>query len=158
MKKLFVILLILCPLYNTVAQSHNVELVAQIHDIAKDCSYFEVTEEMFKMLAEDERLKQEEMLKYVEKISFLIFVDCPEDQVNFYDDFIAKGNLKNFKVLMRSKSVSEKFTFFRKNKNGTYEYLLLHNGGLSYIITTLKISTIQELSGIMNMVGELGAG
>lgn len=38
------------------------------------------------------------------------------------------------------------------------EYLSIYDGGLSYIVTSLNVPTLQELSGIMNMVGELGPG
>ena len=95
-------------------------------------------------------------MTYLKKISYLIYVECEDDKKDFYEVSSNNIDLKGFKILMRSKNGDEQFTFYRKRKNEVNEYLLIHNGGLSYIITSLNISTIQELSGIMNMIGELG--
>ena len=158
MKTLIFTTILILSFFVGKAQNTNPALVGRIHEMLKDCSYFEVTEDMFNTLAEDERYQHEEEMAYLKKIKFLIFVECPPDRKMFHDDFISNAELKGFKIMMRSKSAHEQFTFYRKSVNDLKEYLLLHDRGLSYIVTSLNISTINELSGIMNMAGGLGQG
>ena len=158
MKNLMIAALLLSSLTVAKAQNINPELVDSIHKMLNDCSYYEVTEDMFQAVAEDERLQHGEYIKYLEKIRFLIFVECPMDRQGFFDEFVSKADLRGFKVMMRSKSAREQFTFYRQTKNDLNAYLLVHNRGVSYIVTTLKISTLKELSQIVQVAGSIGAG
>ncbi|MDN5211877.1 hypothetical protein QQ020_07435 [Fulvivirgaceae bacterium BMA12] len=158
MKNLIITTLLLFSFSITKAQDTNPELVASIHEMLNDCSYYEVSEEMFKAVAEDERLQGSEYINYLEKIRFLIFVECPMDRKGFFEEFVARADLRGFKVMMRSKSASEQFTFYRQTKGDLNSYLLVHNRGVSYIVTQLKISSLQELSQIVQMAGSMGAG
>ncbi len=158
MKNLIITTLLLCSFSIVKAQETNPELVASIHEMLNGCSYYEVTEEMFKAVAEDERLQRSEYTNYLEKIRFLIFVECPMDRKGFFEEFVSRADLRGFKVMMRSKSASEQFTFYRQTKDDLNSYVLVHNRGVSYIVTQLKISSLQELSQIVQMAGSMGAG
>ena len=152
------ILLLLCgTLAPALSQSKNKELVKHIRRNLSECDYYEVTDEMFKLIAEDERFQSAEQIKYIKQIEYLIYVECPDSRTNFFGN-ISNFNYSDFKVLIRSRSSDEKFTFYRKKNGDMFEYLLIHDGGLSYLITSLSISTLDELSGIMNMAGSLGRG
>ena len=103
-------------LYPAFSQSENKELVNHIYQNLNDCDFYEVTEEMFKLIAEDERYQNAEQIKFIKKIRYLIFVECQHSNSSFYDD-ISSFNKSGFTVLMRSKTSDERFTFYRK-KNG----------------------------------------
>lgn len=158
MKYIVILLLSTLTITSSYSQSQNKDLIDNIHKILNDCDYYEVTQEMFELISEDERYQHEEQIAYLKKINYLIYVECEEEKNSFYDDFFKENNLKDFKVLMKTKSGDERFTFYRKKNNDIYEYLLIHDGGLSYIVTSLNISTLNEMSGIMDMVAEMGNG
>ena len=157
MKHLMVLLLLCTTLLPAFSQSKNKELIKHIRRNLTDCDYFEVTDEMFKLIAEDERFQGAEQIKYIKQIEYLIFVECQDSRTNFFSN-VSNFNYSDFKVLMRSRSSDERFTFYRKKNGDMFEYLLIHDGGLSYLITSLSISTLDELSGIMNMAGSIGRG
>lgn len=150
-----VVLLMPCTLR---AQATDPGLVNSIHKVLKNCAFHEITEEMFNTVAEDERYQHVPEMANIRKIRYLIFVECPQDRQGFYDEFLAVANVKDFSVMIRSKSTNEQFTFFRKKRGDMYEYLLLHDEGLSYIVTSLKISTLNELSAVMEMAGSISGG
>lgn len=77
MKTLIFTTILILSFFVGKAQNINPALVGRIHEMLKDCSYFEVTEDMFNTLAEDERYQHEEEMAYLKKIKFLIFVRPP---------------------------------------------------------------------------------
>ena len=135
----------------------SASLVKTIHQVLGDCTFHEVTEEMFATIAEDDRYRTVPEMADIRKIRYLILVDCNKGGKDFYQQFHSAADLKGFRVLIRSKSTNSVYTFYRKqHEDGLYEYLLIHNEGLSYIVTSLKISTLHELSAVMHMAGRVG--
>ena len=149
-------ILVTCMISSLDAQELNRPLINEIHKALVDCSYFEVTEEMFKALSEDPKFQDTKFKDQMDQIRFLIFVECPTHQPTFISDFMDNANLKRFKVMMRSKESNEQLNFLRKTNGEEKEYLLLHNRGLTYLVTSLNISTLQELHGYIQMVAKLG--
>ncbi len=160
MKKFILLFLLHLLLLQAYSQSQNRELIDHIidyvHKSVDHCDYYEVTEEMFKSIAEDPRFQSSEKIDYIKKIEYVIYVECKNTQRTFYENFISGYNLKGFKVLMRTKSNNESFTFYKNSNDGMNEYLLIQDRGLSYVKTSLNISTLNEMGGIIRLIGELG--
>ena len=133
----------------------NPQLVEDLQKLTSECAFMEVSEEMFDVISKDERFKNADNYGYFTKLKYLIYIVCDENTQNFHDSFISKSHLKGFKSLTRVRSKDTVYTFYRKVTGDTKEYLLVHNGGLSYLVTTLDISTVNELSGIMEAAGNL---
>lgn len=137
------------------AQAQTKSLIDQIHKVSADCNYYEVTQEMFDAISEDPRFEAQPKIK---EIKFLIFMECPRDRTGFFEKFIADADLKDFKVMMRRQSNGEHFTFYRKKTGDMYDYLLVHDHGVTYMATTLNISNIQELQSYIQLAGALSGG
>ena len=86
MKYLISTILLNCILLTGFSQAQNKELVYHIRHSLDNCNFYEVTEEMLKMISEDERYQKEAKINYFKKINYLIYVECEDPKSNFYDE------------------------------------------------------------------------
>lgn len=126
----------------------------QIRKYADDSrEYLEVGEEMFSLIAKDERVEPQirEIMGKLKMIFFLV-----PSSTTFFDQFINANEMQGFSILMKGKSGSERYTFYKKESRNYKEYLLIHQEGLIYVQGDIDIKTLAEMRGMLELAGELG--
>jgi hypothetical protein len=127
----------------------------QLRKYADDAhEYLEVTEEMFRLIAKEERVEPQ-IREIMGKLKTII--SLAPSTTTFFDQFIKTDELKGFSVLMRAKSGSERYTFYKKESKGYKEYLLIHQEGLIYVQGDIDIKTLEEMGELLELAGEIGS-
>lgn len=145
-----------------VGQTRNEKLIKLIGSYAdnKECSFFETTEEMFKLMSKRAETEADpRMLEYFKKTKYVVNIQASIRNGNdwFIDSFIKKANLDDYTLLMRAKSHTRNYKFFKRDlAQNLSEYLLVHRRGLYFMITGMDISTLEEMAGVVEMVSEAG--
>ncbi|OEK04886.1 DUF4252 domain-containing protein [Roseivirga misakiensis] len=145
------------------AQERSNKIINLIESYSEkdDATFFETTEEMFKLLAKNIQQNQDpRMLEYFRKTKYISSLQVNVGNANnsFIDGFKKKADLSNYNLLMRSKSKSRNYSFYKKDlEDKTSEYLLIHRSGVYYMITGMDISTLEEMAGVVEMVGRAGS-
>ena len=142
-------------------QKHN-DKYPIVKDIQKfmneDCSFFEVTEDMFELLAQNVE-NDPEMKKNLAEMKHLAHLNClalsATDQT-LIEKFENEAKLVDFKLLMRTHATNEKSVFYKKTNGDVNEYLLVKHNGIHYLATTLDITSIRQLTDLIYKTGRLG--
>ena len=126
------------------------------------CSVLEVSDEMFKILAKDER-STEDIKETLSQIDHLIFLNCfgmvkgeKQADFNLTRAFKAKAGDYGFKLLMRSDDSLTSNYFYKRENSDNNEYLLVTKITIQYISTKLNIISIRDLKDIMDLAGDAG--
>lgn len=149
--------------YRLSAQSPAPEndIVKLIRDMKDDkCSFLEVSQEMFELLASDERA-QDRIKEYFSKMRHLLYLQCyasrdKNTQPDLAKDFERMATDNHFKLLMRSESGPHKSLFYKRKNGDLNEYLLATKTRIQYISTSMDIKSIQEMTQIIEVTGEAG--
>lgn len=137
------------------------DVVKLIRDMKfETCSFLEVSKEMFELMSSDERAEGR-IKEYFTQMNHLIFLQChpargKNENPDLAKDFetIAKDN--HFKLLMRSESGPHKNLFYKRKSGDFNEYLLATKTRIQYISTSLDITSIREMTQIIEVTGEAG--
>ena len=114
-------------------------------------SYFEVNDEMFKMLAESKEATPE-FKEYVSKLQLLRMVQSEERKL--YKMFMINTNLKSFDKLMTRKDKDETISFYKRERNGyANEFLLVSDEVIIYVSGKIDLTSIGEFENIMDIAG-----
>ncbi len=146
----------------TFGQTRNEKLIKTIESYAdeEETAYFETSEEMFKLMAKRvDSQADPRLLQYFQKTKYVSSLQVGLKKGNdwFIDSFEKKSNLEGYSLLMRSKSATRNYKFYKRDLEGNYsEYLLIHRRGIYFMITAMDISTLEEMAGVVEMVSEAG--
>lgn len=146
--------------------SKETNVLALIKSFEKEgCSVLEVSEEMFDILAQDERASAE-MKESLSQIDHLIYLNCfkaasgrdpkKKDGFDLAGDFQEEAGDYDFKLLMRSETTVTRSHFYKRTKGEVNEYLLVTKTTIQYIATEMNIMSIRDLKDIIEMAGEAG--
>ena len=117
--------------------------------------YFEVSNEMFKMMSEAEGVDAQ-YKAYLSKLSSLKMVrakNTTDKEKELYGIFMAEVNLKDYSMLMTSTEPNRKISFYKRTKNAVNQFLLVSNTNIIYITGTIDIKSLQEFENVMNIAG-----
>ena len=117
--------------------------------------YFEVSNEMFKMMSEAEGVDAQ-YKAYLSKLSSLKMVrakNTTDKEKELYGIFMANVNLKDYSMLMTSTEPNRKISFYKRTKNAVNQFLLVSNTNIIYITGTIDIKSLQEFENVMNIAG-----
>lgn len=156
-------LLIFTLSHQMVAQTTAPEVsIAKIIRDLKDenCSFLEVSKEMFELMSSDEKMETS-VKEYFTQMNHLIFLQChgtrdKKEQLDVASNFESIAEDNHFKLLMRSESGPHKNLFYKRSTGEVNEYLLATQSRIQYISTTLDITSIREMTQIIEVAGEAG--
>ena len=120
-------------------------------------SYFEVTNEMFKMLSESKDASPE-FKEYISKLHTLSLIQPNGDNrkehgIGLFNSFLAQTNLKDYSRLMTKKENGSSLSFYKKEGKSENEFLLLSTEMIIYITGTLDMKSISEFEQVMELAG-----
>lgn len=150
----FLLLLISTTIFAQNGQFSVTELLKAMNT-KPNTSHFEVSGEMFKMMAEAEGANAE-FKENIGKLTYLKVIrsNSSEKTTELYDSFMREVNLKDYTMLMTTNEANRKMAFYKKeDKNLEKEFLLVSNNIIIYLTGTIDIKSLQEMEGIMNMAG-----
>lgn len=163
-KTYLIALIILFTAFNqAVAQTPapSVDIAKVIRDLKNDgCSFLEVSKEMFELLASDERAEGK-VKEYFTQLNHLLYLQCHgskdgSETLDVAGNFESIASDKGFKLLMRSESGHNKNLFFKRTQGEVNEYLLATRTRIQYISTSMDITSIREMTQIIEVAGEAG--
>lgn len=138
--------------------THAQSLPDHIRKYAEEArQYLEVGEEMFSLIAKDVRVEPQ-VREIMGNLKMVISLEFSASPTNFYNQFLSTDEMKDFSILMKAKSESERYTFYKKEWKTNKEYLLLHQTGLIYVQGNIDIKTLSEMRGMLELAGQLGGG
>lgn len=143
---------------STAPSNDTAELIRSLK--TEKCSFLEVSKEMFELLASDERAEGK-VKEYFTQLNHLIYLHCPNSKnenegQDLSRSFESVAEKNHFKLLMRSESAGNKNLFFKRTEGEVNEYLLATTTRIQYVATTLDITSIREMTQIMEVTGEAG--
>ncbi|WP_170827396.1 DUF4252 domain-containing protein [Roseivirga sp. 4D4] len=147
---------------SVLGQNRNEKLIKVIESYSneKGTSYFETSEEMFKLMSKRVGAEADpRVLQYFQKTKYVSSLQVGLKQGNdwFVDSFEKKTDLSSYSLLMRGKSATRNYKFYKRDLDDKYsEYLLVHRRGVYFMITAMDISTLEEMAGVVEMVSEAG--
>lgn len=123
----------------------------------ENISFFEVSSEMFKMLAEAENTPQE-LRDYYKKLDNLKMIEVRRNEqaqkVSMYKSFLLGTNLGSFRKLLVSEGKNENMMFLKgKTKSGLNEFLLVSDETIIYVAGTIDLKSVQEFQRILAVAG-----
>ena len=123
----------------------------------EDVAFFEVSKEMFEMLAESETTPPE-LKTYYKQLTNLKMIENQSSSRNelqtLYEPFLSQTNLKGFNRLMVSERSNEKISFMKnKTKDGKNEFLLISNKTVIYILGEIDLKSIHEFEMVLKIAG-----
>ncbi len=156
---LFLLLFCIIASLSSGAQNGNQSIEQSFQSFKKmtDVSFFEVSDEMFKMLAEA-KTTPPELKEYYRQLSCLRMIEFqgPRDaeRQSLYEPFLSQTNLKDFSRLMVSERSDDKISFLRnKGKSGENEFLLVSNKAVIYVLGSIDLNSIHEFQMVLEVAG-----
>jgi hypothetical protein len=143
------------------SQAPKGDIVKVIRDLkAENCSFLEVSKEMFELMASDEKMDVR-IKEYFTKMNHLIYLQChptrdKNEALDVAANFEKMAEDNNFKLLMRSESGQHKNLFYKRDSGDINEYLLATQSHIQYISTTMDITSIREMTQIIEIAGQAG--
>lgn len=143
------------------SQAPQGDIVKVIRDLkAENCSFLEVSKEMFELMASDEKMEAR-MKEYFTQMNHLIYLQChptrdKNEQLDVAANFEKMAEDNSFKLLMRSESGPHKNLFYKRSAGDINEYLLATQSRIQYISTTMDITSIREMTQIIEIAGQAG--
>jgi cell shape-determining protein MreC len=133
--------------------------VSQTFDLiaSQNVSYFEVTKDMFKMLA-DSKNTSPEYKEYISKLSGLKMARTVGENRNetgkgLYQLFNSNANLKDYSRLMTKSEPRGKLSFYKKENKSENEFLLVSTDMIIYVTGTIDLKSIGEFEQVMEIAG-----
>lgn len=137
--------------------SKNIDQAFKLIDNREDASYFEVTKDMFKMLAESREIGPEykEYLSQLHQLKMIQPGGGNRMQLGeeFYNIFMENANLKDYTRLMTQRDQRSKISFYKKDGKDENEFLLISNSMIIYITGTLDLQNMQQFEQIIDIAG-----
>lgn len=135
----------------------TIDATFQVLTQNEDASYFEVTQEMFKMLSESKEASPE-FKDYIAKLHSLQLVQASGENRQalsreFYKTFLLQTNLKDYSRLMTKKEGNGQLSFYKKEGKTENEFLLLSTDMIIYITGTIDLKSISEFEQVMEIAG-----
>lgn len=159
MKTKFIILLLLSVSLFSTAQTGTKTIDETIEGIAglEGVNYFEVSQEMFKMLSERENINPQ-FNEYISKLHQLKVIQgekADRKQIGeaMYKEFFARVSLKDYTKLMSKKEGNSSLAFYKKENKNENEFLLVSSEMIVYIRGTLDLKSIGEFEQVMGIAG-----
>lgn len=159
MKTKFIILLLLSVSLFSAAQTGTKTINETIEGIAglEGVNYFEVSQEMFRMLSERENINPQ-FNAYISKLNQLkVLQGHKEDRRQIgeamYKEFFARVSLKDYTKLMSKKEENSSLAFYKKENKNENEFLLISSEMIIYITGTLDLKSIGEFQQVMEIAG-----
>ena len=118
-------------------------------------SYFEVSNEMFKMLSESKNASPE-FKEYISKLHSLSLIQPNGDSrkehgIQLFRAFLAKTNLKDYSRLVTKKEGDSNLSFYKKEGESENEFLLVSTEMIIYITGTIDLKSISEFEQVMEI-------
>ena len=161
MKTKVIIIILILSSFSGFTQTKSKKTLSQTfksESTANSVTYFEVTKKMFESLtktySEEPKVKE-----YISKLHHIKMLQPAGEKRHekgeiLYSNFIRYTNLDDFTLLMTNNNEKTKMSFFKKESNDKNEFLLVSTNMIMYVSTTLDISSLSELEGIIEMAGE----
>lgn len=159
MKTKFIILLLLSVSLFSTAQTGTKTIDETIDGIAEleGVNYFEVSQEMFKMLSEQENINPQfkEYISNLHQLKMIQGSGANHRQIGkaMYKEFSARVNLKDYTRLMSRKEGNSSLAFYKKENKNENEFLLVSSEMIIYITGTLDLKSIGEFQQVMEIAG-----
>jgi len=154
-----ILIILLAISINSVAQNSKktIDETLQTFSLLDYTSYFEVTNEMFKMLSES-REASPEFKEYISNLHSLKLVqangeDRMQHGIQLHRAFLTQTNLSDYSRLMTKKEGNEQLSFYKKEGKNENEFLLVSTDMIIYITGTLDLKSIGEFEQIMELAG-----
>lgn len=118
---------------------------------ALQTSYFEVSSEMFKTLAESKEIEPE-FKAYIRKLSTLKVAQS--DSGKLYMNFKTNCDLRKYERLMMKKDEDGLMSFYKRERKGhPNEFLLISDKVVIYIAGEIDLKSIGEFEQVMEIAG-----
>lgn len=152
--KLIIIFLIISSFGFSQNGSKTIDETFKTLNSHEEISYFEVTQEMFKMLSESKQTSAE-FKEYVSKLHKLKIIQSPNSELRkeFYNVFLQQTNLKEYSRLMTKKEGDGQLSFYKKEGKNENEFLLISTDMVIYVTGTIDLKSIGEFEQVMEVAG-----
>ena len=152
--KLIIIFLIISSFGFSQNGSKTIDETFKTLNSHEEISYFEVTQEMFKMLSESKQTSAE-FKEYVPKLHKLKIIQSPNSELRkeFYNVFLQQTNLKEYSRLMTKKEGDGQLSFYKKEGKNENEFLLISTDMVIYVTGTIDLKSIGEFEQVMEVAG-----
>jgi len=141
------------------AQNAEKTIASSLQTLSRleNTSFFEVTEEMFKMLSTSKEASPE-FKEYIGKLHGLQLIQATGENQRalseeLYRDFLQQTNLKDYSRLMTKKEPGSNLSFYKKEGKSENEFLLVSTEMIIYITGTIDLKSISEFERVMEIAG-----
>jgi len=158
MKTRFILFLLTLSLFG--AAQNGAKTISETFDTfskLEGISYFEVTKDMFSMLAQSNNIDPQ-LKDYMGKLHQLKMIqgrgeNQREIKQAAYTKFMETVNLKGYSRLMTRKEPNSTLSFYKKESKEENEFLLVSTDMIIYISGTLDMKSIGEFQQVMEIAG-----